>query len=150
MSFEGNIAVGRGFGQVPARRRRSAILAGLLLGASAGAYAQEAAPAPAAGVQAAATDTSEGQITVTGSRITRSGFDQPTPVTVIGEQDIKAAAQPNLADFVNQIPSVVGSQTPSNSQRLLSAGTAGINTLNLRSLGTNRTLILLDGRRSVG
>ena len=129
-------------------RSRSLVIAGLLLGSASGALAQQAAPP--AQTAAAANEAADEQITVTGSRITRSGFDQPTPVTVIGEADIKAAAQPNLADFVNQIPSVVGSQTPANSQRLLSAGTAGINTLNLRSLGTNRTLILLDGRRSVG
>lgn len=132
------------------RSGRTAIIAGLLLGAAPAAFAQQA-PAPAAPAPAvAASDAADEQITVTGSRITRSGFDQPTPVTVIGDADIKAAAQPNLADFVNQIPSVAGSQTPSNSQRLLSAGSAGVNTINLRNLGNNRTLILIDGRRSVG
>lgn len=147
MSFSRSLPSVQAGAGIP-RDFRTLAIAALLLGSASGALAQQAPP-PAATADAA-SDASEAQITVTGSRISRSGFDQPTPVTVIGEQDIKAAAQPNLADFVNQIPSVVGSQTPANSQRLLSAGTAGINTLNLRSLGTNRTLILLDGRRSVG
>ncbi|WP_164155683.1 TonB-dependent receptor plug domain-containing protein [Sandarakinorhabdus rubra] len=135
-----------GFGV--ARHGRTTIIAALLLGAASGAYAQDAAPAaPAA--QAAADEAAEEQITVTGSRITRSGFDQPTPVTVIDQAAIQAGAEPNLADFVNRIPSVVGSVTPANTQRNLSGGTAGLNTINLRNLGSNRTLILLDGRRSV-
>jgi hypothetical protein len=56
----------------------------------------------------------------------------------------------NIADFVNQLPSLAASIRPSNSRLELSNGQAGINALNLRSLGTVRTLVLLDGRRSVG
>ncbi len=89
------------------------------------------------------------EVLVTGSRIKRDGFDAPTPVTVIGEETIEAAAPENLADFVNDLPSVVGSQTPQNSNLSFSNGQAGINALNLRGLGTVRTLVLLDGRRSV-
>ena len=60
----------------------------------------------------------------------------------------------NLADFVNQQPALAGSTRPANSRLNLSSGAAGINALNLRNLdgsasGT-RTLVLIDGRRSVG
>lgn len=133
----------------PASRARKALVASLLLTGATGAYAQTALPAEApmaAGDDATATE----EIVITGSRITRNGFDQPTPVTVIGTADIQAAAPANIADFVNQIPSVAGSVTPANSQRNLSAGTVGVNTINLRNLGSNRTLVLLDGKRSVG
>ncbi len=51
---------------------------------------------------------------------------------------------------MNELPSIAGSSTPSNSNRSLSNGAAGINSINLRSLGNARTLVLLDGRRSVG
>lgn len=135
---------------------RKALLGALLLSGATGAYAQVAAPdapapvTPAPAARAAETTAATEEITVTGSRITRDGFDQPTPVTVIGTADIQAAAPANIADFVNQIPSVAGSVTPANSQRNLSAGTVGVNTINLRSLGSNRTLVLLDGKRSVG
>ncbi len=71
-------------------------------------------------------------------------------MTVIGEAEIEAAAPVNLADFVNELPSVSGSTTPSTSNRSLSSGAAGISSINLRGLGNARTLVLLDGRRSVG
>ncbi|WP_404710435.1 TonB-dependent receptor domain-containing protein [Sphingomonas sp. MMS24-J13] len=71
-------------------------------------------------------------------------------MTVIGAADIQASAPANIADFVNQLPQVSGSVTPANSQRSLSAGTIGVNTINLRNLGSSRTLVLLDGHRSVG
>lgn len=89
-------------------------------------------------------------VVVTGSRIQRTGYDQPTPVTVVGAEDILSSGQPNLADFVNELPSVSGSTAPSTSNRALSNGAAGISSVNLRSLGNARTLVLLDGRRSVG
>lgn len=90
------------------------------------------------------------QVLVTGSRIARSGFEAPTPVTVIGEEQIHAAGRENLADFVNELPALVGSSTPQNSNLSFSNGQAGINALNLRSLGPVRTLVLIDGQRSVG
>lgn len=102
-------------------------------------------PAP---VEAGAS-AAPAEITVTGSRIIRNGYDAPTPLTVISTQDLKAAAPTNLADFVNQLPSVAGSITPANSNRSLASGVAGLNTINLRGLGSNRTLVLIDGHRSV-
>ena len=126
-------------------------LAGSLLCASM-AQAQDAAPpaeaAPGEGTQAAGTG--EGLIVVTGSRIQRDGYNAPTPLTVLQAEDIEATAPANIADFVNQIPSVIGSATPASSNLSMSAGTSGLNTINLRGLGTNRTLVLLNGQRSVG
>ncbi len=88
-------------------------------------------------------------VVVTGSRIIRDGYDAPTPLTVVDEEQMKAAAPRDLADFVNQLPSLVGSFSPMSSTGTLSAGTGGINALNLRGIGTARTLVLLDGQRSV-
>ncbi|MDY6947417.1 MAG: TonB-dependent receptor [Pseudomonadota bacterium] len=88
-------------------------------------------------------------VTVTGTRIARDGYDAPTPVSVLGAEEIQASGSANVADFVNTLPSVVGSATASNSSGALSNGQAGIAALNLRGLGTNRTLVLLDGQRSV-
>lgn len=48
-------------------------------------------------------------VTVTGSRLARTGYETPTPVTVIGEADLASSGQPNIADFVNELPSVSGS-----------------------------------------
>jgi outer membrane receptor protein involved in Fe transport len=88
------------------------------------------------------------EVTVTGTRVIRDGYNAPTPVTVIGSDQIQAQAPANLADFVNQLPSIIGSTTSNNSSGSLSNGLAGINALNLRALGVNRTLILLDGHRT--
>ncbi|HEY9091914.1 TonB-dependent receptor domain-containing protein [Parasphingorhabdus sp.] len=89
-------------------------------------------------------------IVVTGTRIQRDGYSAPTPLTVLGTEDIEASAPANVADFVNEIPSVVGSATPANSNLNMSSGTSGLNTINLRGLGSSRTLVLLNGQRSVG
>ena len=105
-----------------------------------------------ANAPAAAQDQTEvlENIVVTGTRVARSGYSQPTPVTVIGLEQIEADAPHNLADLVNQLPSVVGSTRPNNSNLSFSSGGAGINGIDLRSLGRTRTLVLVDGRRSPG
>ncbi|WP_334163705.1 TonB-dependent receptor domain-containing protein [Phenylobacterium sp.] len=95
-----------------------------------------------------ATDVQE--LVVTGTRIVRDGYQAPTPLTVVSEQELAAAAPSNVADFVNDIPSIAGSNTPQTSNASISAGTSGVNALNLRALGIERTLVLLDGQRSVG
>ncbi len=118
----------------------------------------QTAPATSAGgaaaVQTAAAapnETSSDTIVITGSRIVRDGFQAPTPLQVLTETDIQNSSPTNnIADFVNQLPALAASTRPSNSRLELSNGIAGINALNLRSLGTVRTLVLVDGRRSVG
>lgn len=91
----------------------------------------------------------EATITVTGTRIARDGYQAPTPVSVLSTEDIQAQAPGNIADFVNTLPSISGSTSPATNIGSLSSGQAGINAINLRALGTNRTLVLLDGQRSV-
>ena len=129
-----------------ARAIRSLIFAAAVAAAS-GAHAQEESVQ-----EESATESTESldEIVVTGSRISRSGYDQPTPVTVIGEADLAQSGAANISDFVNELPAVMGSAQPSTGNRSLSGGTAGINSVNLRSLGDARSLVLLDGRRSVG
>ncbi|MDB5670427.1 MAG: TonB-dependent receptor [Alphaproteobacteria bacterium] len=90
-------------------------------------------------------------IVVTGTRIVRDGFQSPTPLTVLTKQDIdNTSPTNNIADFVNQLPQLAGSTKPANSRLNISNGSAGINAINMRNLGENRTLVLIDGRRSVG
>ncbi|MBU3077885.1 TonB-dependent receptor plug domain-containing protein [Sphingomonas quercus] len=116
--------------------------------ASTSAFAQDVAPpSPAA---ADAGPASGGEIVVTGSRITRSGFSAPTPTTVVGIAEIERKAEPNIFNVVNQIPALAGSAATSTGTTSSSAGTNGRSTLNLRGLGANRTLVLLDGQRVIG
>ncbi len=87
---------------------------------------------------------------VVSTRIVRDGYEAPTPTSVLGLAEIQANAPKNIADFVNQLPSFAGSNTPSVTTGSVGAGLAGINSLNLRGLSNNalnRTLVLLDGRR---
>ncbi len=90
------------------------------------------------------------EVVVTGSRIIREGFEAPTPLTVVSAEQIQTAAGSNLAEFVNTMPAFSGSTTPQNTSSQLSLGNSGTSQLNLRRLGVLRTLILLDGQRSVG
>ncbi|OYQ37336.1 hypothetical protein CHU93_00595, partial [Sandarakinorhabdus cyanobacteriorum] len=62
---------------------------------------------------------------------------------------LKAEPQANIGDYVNTLPAVRGSQSSSTNSGSLSNGQAGIATVNLRSLGAARTLVLIDGQRSV-
>ncbi len=88
-------------------------------------------------------------IVVTGSRIVRDGYSAPTPVAVLGEADIAAQSPANISDFVNQLPAIAGSGTSGTASGGLSNAAAGINSIGLRGLGVGRTLVLVDGQRSV-
>ncbi len=110
-------------------------------------------PTPAAPPQdSAATPqaASPADIVVTGTRITSSGFNAPTPTTVIGEDQILKNAQPNIFNAIAQLPSLQGSTGASTGTFSTSSGTQGLSSFSLRGLGPIRTLTLLDGQRVVG
>lgn len=132
----------------------------LCLGVAIGALASGeswAQDVPGAGDQQTAAEptTSEpppeeegAEITVTGSRLATTGADAPTPVSLITGEEISRAAPVTVADYVNQLPALSGSTTPRTPQSSVGTATGGANLLNLRNLGPNRTLVLLDGRRT--
>ncbi len=94
---------------------------------------------------------SEGpDITVTATRVLRDGYSAPTPLTVFGEEDIAKAGEINVFSAAVQLPSLAGSNSTSTFGTTQSTATGGLSTLNLRGLGTNRTLTLLDNQRVVG
>jgi iron complex outermembrane receptor protein len=88
-------------------------------------------------------------LVVTGSRIVRDGYQAPTPVTVLGADQINAMAVNNISDAVNRLPVFLDSSTAADTSISASSGYSGINQLDLRGLGANRTLVLLDGKRVV-
>jgi outer membrane receptor protein involved in Fe transport len=107
------------------------------------AMAQKAKEAPAA----AAVD--EADIIVTGSRIKRDvNIGSPIPVTAISADQLVQGTSSSLGDALNNLPSLRSTYSLGNSSRFI--GTAGVNFLDLRGLGTNRTLVLINGRRQVG
>src|SRR3954469_7714415 len=90
-------------------------------------------------------------VEVTGTRLTIGGYEAPTPVTVIGVEQIEREAKMNLIDSITSLPSVGVSATPDNSRLSadLSQGDAALSVVNLRNLGIARTLVLFDGQRVV-
>lgn len=86
-------------------------------------------------------------IVVTGSRITTGGFESPTPVNVVTTDDLIKRAPGSLSDALNQLP-VFQNSINSNQQQFTQGNRQRTgNYLNLRSLGTQRVLVLQDGQR---
>jgi len=114
--------------------------------AQAGAESEVDADTDAAADTAPAGSDSEA-IVVTGSRVTRNGYQAPTPVTVVGEEQLQEQAVTRLVDITRTLPQFRvqgGARSGSNS-----SANGGQGALNLRGLGANRNLILLDRRRVV-
>ena len=87
------------------------------------------------------------RVQVTGSKISRVGAIAPAPVTVItGEQLLNTGAV-NIGEALNKLPALGNTYSLANSGRFI--GTAGLNILDLRNMGTDRTLVLVNGKRHV-
>lgn len=100
--------------------------------------------APIAPTGAEAPQSSD--IVVTGSRISRRDLVSASPIATVAQEDLARAGKVSLEATLNQLPQF----TPSlgaNSNSFIGSGAIGIATLNLRGLGANRNLVLLDGRR---
>lgn len=87
------------------------------------------------------------EVIITGSRIARSGFDQPTPVTTLGADQIQRQGATNVAEVLDSLPSFRPQSTPSTTAIFIN--NIGASTADLRGLGANRTLVLINGRRVV-
>ena len=87
------------------------------------------------------------EVVITGTRLPPNGFQTPTPVTATPAADLRAAAPNNLADALAQLPAFNANIRTENPVTAAALGYNGQNLLNLRNLGPNRTLVLLDGRR---
>jgi outer membrane receptor protein involved in Fe transport len=119
-----------------------------------GTTAPQTDPQPGADVDAAAATraaaiagqsgdapTSGGDIVVTGTRINRPNVTSAAPITSVTQQDIRAQAPVNVEDVLNRLPQVApdSQQTYNDSD--------GRQRIKLRSLGFERTLVLIDGKR---
>jgi iron complex outermembrane receptor protein len=95
-------------------------------------FAQEAAPAAEAAEA----------IVVTGSRIARPDLTGTTPVAVVSAEEFKLAGAINVEQGINTLPQVL----PGNTSFSNNPGNGAV-TLNLRGIGSTRTLVLVNGRR---
>ena len=88
------------------------------------------------------------EIVVTGSRLKRDSFNVSTPLISVGSEAITDSGLGSLAEIlIDEIPSLYESSSNTNSQSQI--GNTGVTSTNLRQLGSNRTLVLVDGRRIV-
>jgi outer membrane receptor protein involved in Fe transport len=101
----------------------------------------EAQPLPAQNAQGRPVQSSQ-DIIVTGTRIPQVNLTSPAPVTVVTNQDIKLTGTTRVEDLLNQLPSVGASQASG-----VSNGATGTAEVDLRYLGSKRTLSLVNGRR---
>jgi outer membrane receptor protein involved in Fe transport len=88
------------------------------------------------------------EILVTGSRIRRPNDTSTIPISSVTAAELSVTGRVSVGDTLNDLPQLQSSFSQSNSTRFL--GTAGLNLLDLRGLGTSRTLVLVNGRRHVG
>jgi len=98
-------------------------------------------------VDSSAAVPAEGMIVVTGSRIARPSISSPVPLTSVTAGELTDQGDISLGDALNDLPSLRTTFSQGNSTRFI--GTAGLNLLDLRGLGTSRTLVLVNGRRHI-
>src|SRR6185295_2658800 len=112
-----------------------------------GAATLLASPAAFAQEQNADDKTME-EVVVTGSRIASSNLDSPSPVQTISSEDIAKTGVINLQESLLKNPTFGTPLLSRTNSNFLTSG-AGVSTVDLRNLGVDRTLTLVDGRRFV-
>jgi iron complex outermembrane receptor protein len=129
------------------RHAPALILAMAALTAASGAFAQQTTP-PA---PAAQDNTQLQEVVVTGSRIAGVNIVATSPTQVITAEDIQTTGKVDITDVISQLPqnlsegTTVGQDLGNRTSGLTTAG--GVATADLRGLGPNRTLVLVDGIR---
>ncbi|KQO07826.1 TonB-dependent receptor [Sphingomonas sp. Leaf242] len=118
-------------------RNRSSIGAMVAMLLSSGAYAQ-VSPAPQSSPDASADEA----ITVTGTRIRRPDLASNSPITSVTDQEIKYQGAVNVESVLNRLP-----QFTADANENVSNGSDGTANINLRNLGSNRVLTLINGQR---
>ncbi|NEX94715.1 TonB-dependent receptor [Caulobacter sp. 17J65-9] len=109
----------------------------MICGAAFAAFA--AAPAYAQDTEQSTVD----EVVVTGSRIVRQDFTEISPVTTVGAEQLQMTATLSVESLLNELPQVI----PGNTKTSNNAGGEDFATIDLRGLGTNRTLVLVNGER---
>jgi len=89
------------------------------------------------------------EVVVTGSRIVRRDLEAASPIVTVGSEMFEESSTLAVESVLNQLPQFVPAQTQFNTSDVFPSATStpGISTVNLRGLGPQRTLVLIDGRR---
>ncbi len=91
------------------------------------------------------------EITITGTRISRPNFEQSAPVVTVTQTELRRFATPDLGLILSELPAIgaTGTLTGNTAAAGGNNEVAGVSSVDLRRLGLNRTLVLVDGRRHV-
>jgi outer membrane receptor protein involved in Fe transport len=92
--------------------------------------------------QDAAEDEAIEEVVVTGSRIKRADLESVSPLVITSSEEIKLSGFTRVEDMMNSLPQIEAAQNAN-----ISNGSSGTATLDLRGMGSNRTLVLVNGRR---
>ena len=84
------------------------------------------------------------ELVVTGSRIARQDLTSVSPVATVGEAEMRAQGVVNTENLLATLPQAAPGVTGT-----VNNGNGGVSTVNLRGLGSNRTLVLVDGKRQI-
>lgn len=101
-------------------------------------------PATGTSADASSGQTGGGDVVVTGSRIRSQNLESASPITVVNSQEFKLTGTVRTEDLLNSLPQVFAGQGSN-----VSNGSSGTATVNLRGLGSERNLVLVNGRRLV-
>jgi iron complex outermembrane receptor protein len=117
-------------------------------------FAQDTEPTPQTTEEQPADDpqddaTELGEVVVTGTRIRVPDYEGSAPVSSVSSEALLSAGVTNVTDFLTDQPALVSSTTLQDNSNAGDRGSVGLNLLNLRNLGTQRTLTLVNGRRHV-
>jgi outer membrane receptor protein involved in Fe transport len=123
----------------------SALAIVILAAGPAAAQSKEQAPRASSSADQPAAEPDE--ITVTGTRLSITGFTAPTATQVLSAEQLQSRAVSNVADFLNEVPGFRPTQTPQTNTQ--NARNGGLNFADLRALGSIRTLTMVNGRRFV-
>lgn len=137
---------------MPSRRTttRAGIFLAVLMHTLPGQAAKTAEPAERDFLDLDLASLMEQEVAVTGSRIARPETAFANPVVAISADSIKLSGKTSVADILVESPALIGSRVGDVTGGFSSAfGETGLNLLDLRNLGVNRTLVLVDGRRHV-
>jgi iron complex outermembrane receptor protein len=124
---------------------KSTLLTSTLLSSCGLALLAQPAAAQETPTDAAAVE----EVVVTGTRLRLPDFVSPNPVSSVTSEAIERSGITNVTELMQNYPALIGSTGSQNLANAGDRGSVGLNLLNLRNLGVDRTLVLVDGRRHV-
>ncbi len=127
------------------------LLKAVLVGSTAMTMSFAFANAAAAAAAAPAASSTVNEVVVTGSRIAKRDFNSQSPIVTVTQQTLETTSNVGIEQALQKLPQFgqgANQFTGAPNVQSTALSTPGASTLNLRALGANRNLVLVDGRRA--